>query len=176
MTRHVMLDIETLGLAPGSVVLSAAAVTFTAAGAGDTLFDGSIEVAGSLRAGLTIEPVTVAWHIDDGSPGLARRASSYDGPRRALEVLFGVLATDDLVWANSPNFDVVLLEAAARLCGLRWPWHHRNLRDLRTALAARPDFQRDSVPFVGTPHDPVDDCRHQIALLVASGFPLAVGP
>lgn len=166
-----MVDIETLGLAPGSIILTLAAVEFTAS-EHSILFDASIAVGASLKAGLTIEPGIVAWHIDHGTFRSWQRREAYADLRDALDQLFARLTHEDVLWANSPNFDIVMIEAAARRVDLQWPWSHRNLRDLRTALAGRPDFDPATVPFAGTPHDPADDCRHQIELLRASGHPL----
>lgn len=174
MTRHVMIDIETLGLEPGSVILSIAAVAFDPSPAlePEVIFDATISVADGLKFGMKINPSTVAWHIDQGSLGGGCRQRHFNTVQDALEVLWVRIGPDDIIWANSPNFDCVLIEDAARRVGLQPQWHYRNLRDLRTALAANPTFDKATVPFVGKRHDPVDDCMHQIALLRASGYPL----
>ena len=38
----------------------------------------------------------------------------------------------EYIWANSPNFDCVILENAFNLCGIEIPWKYWNLRDCRT--------------------------------------------
>lgn len=169
--RNVMIDIETLGLVPGSVILSIAAVAFDQVN-DDVIFDASISVSDSIDCEMEVDDKTVEWHREIGGHALKERDRHYRSLVDALCDFSWAVSSDDIVWANSPSFDVVLIEAAYRTVDRPSPFFYRNLRDLRTALAANPLFDPKSVPFVGQPHDPVDDCRHQIALLRASGFPL----
>lgn len=58
--RNVMIDLETFGTRPGSVIVSIGAVEFSMDGIGEAYYR-AIDVASSLLAGLTIDEITVKW-------------------------------------------------------------------------------------------------------------------
>src|SRR5262245_9291276 len=107
-TPHVMVDIETLGTRPGSVVLSVAAVRFNARGT-YAEFHRAINIFDSLMAGLTIDPATVSWWRQQSEQ--SRRALGFVDPLSGvLRDLTAFLATDRplRMWAKGPDFDLVL--------------------------------------------------------------------
>jgi len=67
------------------------------------------------------------------------------------------------IWANSPNFDCVILENAYRCCNLEIPWKYWNLRDCRTIY----DLGNTSLKSITaeTKHNSLEDCYNQILCL-----------
>jgi len=134
--RHIMLDLETLGSTPGSVILSIGAVEFTDKVLKNQFYRG-ITISSSLRAGLTINPDTYEWWGSQ-HPEAQREAFFPESPYGLDESLFsfaGYIDSDTCVWARGPDFDCVLLAAAYQKVNIRRPWKFHNTRDVRTILA-----------------------------------------
>lgn len=163
-----MIDIETLGTAPGSVILSIGAVTFDAeAGTLGAEFYSAIDPQSAVDAGLRMDVSTLKWWMTQSDD--ARRAVfAGNQPLDCVLREFGdfVRKVDaSRVWAKPPSFDLVLLEAAFQACRLHVPWHYRSLRDVRTLL----DITGTRATYVGTAHNALDDARSQ-ALSVIDAY------
>lgn len=136
---HVMVDIESLGIVPGSAILSVGAVYFGDEGLGAEFYR-TVDLFDSLMHGLTIDVETVGWWRDQ-TPA-ARAVASDAGARRSLgDALHEFARFIDVapgahcLWAKGPDFDLVMLQAAYRAAGLKRPWSFRHARDVRTAVA-----------------------------------------
>jgi hypothetical protein len=185
-----MLDIETLGLQPGSAVIAIGAVVFYSDGwidltgelaredAALSYFYAEINAASCQRAGMLLDPKTLRWWSEqpDYAKGLIRRV--YDEPGGAvMEEALSVFTrfihrhSEPCVWGNGSDFDNVLVAAAYAAIGLPPPWSHRNNRCYRTLKALRPDILLAETP--GTLHnayfDALDEARHAQQLLYAIG-------
>ena len=133
---HVMLDLETLGSAPGSVILSIGAVAFTQTDIVHT-FETAIDARSCQRAGLRIDADTVMWWLKQGEDARQALLTADAVPLHAALTLFSEwLAFDRCVtlWSKGPSFDAVLLASAYRVTGLPQPWEYRNERCVRTIL------------------------------------------
>lgn len=111
---HVMVDIESLGLKPGAVILSIGAVQFSDAGFGASFYR-AIDVFDSLMHGLTINPETVEWWRKQSAEARGALMSDPHPLDAALQDFAKFLDRRPLeteVWAKGPDFDLVLLEAA----------------------------------------------------------------
>lgn len=152
---RVMLDLETLGTSPGSVILSIGAARFDLGGVNDTFYE-AIDLEDAAKAGLTIDLGTLRWWMQQGKEA---RKAAFSGEERLDMALTKfqrwLKPNEDLeLWAKSPSFDCVLLEAAYRVCGWETPWHYGQQRDMRTLTAIvspRQDYDK------GTAHNALDD-------------------
>ncbi|SER58496.1 3'-5' exonuclease [Rhizobium sp. NFR03] len=165
--RDLMIDIETLGSRPGSVILSIGAVTFDAETGqlGDEFYS-AIDPETAVSIGLTTDVATMMWWMKQSED--ARRAA-FCGERHLAPVLiefaeFVRSADASRVWAKPPSFDLVLLEAAFRACILPVPWHFRTHRDCRTIF----DLTNTKQPDVGTAHNALDDAKGQALGVIAA--------
>jgi hypothetical protein len=141
--KHIVVDIETLGRTPGSVILSVGAVASTAGGAYEKLmrshFYRAIDVADSLGFGFTTEDETMAWWRTQ-SGGAFRAAlaggETAEGAMQQLNAFINKVRGDQRmklrVWANGSNFDIPMLEAYMRRFGFTPAWRYNEVRDLRT--------------------------------------------
>lgn len=129
----VMVDIETLGTKPGSLILSIGAVRFDKDGLHKEFYR-NVEALSSLMAGFTVDPDTVRfWN----NQPFDTRAILFNSPVKIEHVLFHLtdfIHRDTRVWAKGPDFDLVMLQAAYEKIGERIPWSYRNTRDVRTIL------------------------------------------
>lgn len=165
---HVMVDLETLGTRPGSVILSIGAVQFSDAGLGAEFYR-VIDVFDSLMAGLVVDPETVGWWRQQ-SPEAKGAIGDPHVRWRLGEALRDFAKFVDRapqaypIWAKGPDFDLVLLESAFLAAGIRKPWNFRDARDVRTILSLKPD-----IPLVraGHKHNALDDAQYQAAQVMA---------
>lgn len=166
---HVMLDIETLGTRPGSMITAIGACTFgpgVPRAARRTLYLRPT-LDDQARAGMSIDPATVLWWLGQGDDARAALCHRDDMPLlSALLSLRSFLldATDGAehlqIWCHGPSFDAVLIERAwYRLrCGGE-PWSYRELRCLRTLLGLAGLSMRDFPAAVA--HDALADAMAQ---------------
>lgn len=169
---HIMVDLETWGLTPGSDIRSIGAVVFdpVAGTLGDEFY---VNVVSGNTLGLTRDPDTEKWWLDQSASaqdalavkpvniavGLARFGDWLDwlpggacapGPELRL-------------WAHGSHFDEPILAAAYRAAKMTCPWHYRAPRDTRTIYEAAGGVD---LPFEGTPHNALHDAKHQARCVI----------
>lgn len=137
MPMNVMLDLETLGHAPGCTILSIGAVAFDK----DTIhaqFALAIDARSCERVGLRIEADTFMWWLAqsrDAQEALLRSESvALTDALVRFAIWFKRVARPVVMWTKGPSFDAAILAAAYRATGLDTPWHFRDERCVRTAL------------------------------------------
>lgn len=70
------------------------------------------------------------------------------------------------IWANDPQFDMSILEAAYRAVGLPHPWHYRAPRSFRTIVELSGMSRDDMQQFnTGTTHNALDDAISQAKIV-----------
>ena len=156
MTERCMIDIETLGREPGCVICSIGAAKFDAREVGET-FERSVDITSCQEFGLTIDAETLEWWLTQSEEARAQLVGG-DGLADVLADLNRFIADADELWANSPSFDLAILEAAFEACGVSAPWEFYEERDYRTIknLAVTHGIEQE-----GIEHDAVDDAVHQ---------------
>ncbi len=174
LTR-VMVDLETLGKRPGSIIFALGAVKF---GEGKILaeFYERIDPESCERLGLKMDVDTVLWWMKQSD---AARAEVLLPGRPLTEVLtefstwVGDLEAE--MWGNGATFDNSLLVAAYECIPLPLPWKFPNDRCFRTVRSLHPER-----PFLrtGTRHNALDDARNQalhlMALEAAASMPIPI--
>jgi len=168
----VMVDIETLGTAAGSVVLSIGAVAFsedTPEAEWGMLRSSPISVASCRSYGLTLDESTLAWWLgqEDAARKLLTDALASDAAslEQSLAVFSSWFPSKARLWGNGADFDNALLAAAFRAVGARPPWNYSDSRCFRTMKRVF-----DNVPapeFQGVRHDALADALHQTRHLQA---------
>lgn len=157
--KDVMIDIETVGTTPGSVILSIGAVYFSRVGIGDQFYV-NIDPDSCEAVGLVCDPETVRWWDRQSEEAIAALLSNRRSLGEALESFTGFLDRAKRVWANSPSFDCVLLQAAYRAAGTKAPWSHRSERCVRTVKWQVPRSVT-RVERKGVAHNALDDAIYQ---------------
>ncbi len=155
-----MIDIESLGTTPGSAILSIGVVMFGPAGLGET-FHAPVLLQSCTAVGLTIDPNTIAWWMQQSDTA---RAAAFRDDAEALAVVlyrFSTWFTEvhaERPWCHGATFDVPVLEAAYKACGIVPPWKFWNVRDTRTLYElAGVKVDRNE----GTHHNALDDALAQ---------------
>lgn len=153
-----MIDLETLGKTPGSIVVALGAVKFGPEGLGETFYS-RIDAASCERLGMRMDVSTVEWWLKQEDE--ARQEIVKPG-RPVEEVLnhyaYWMGSQNLAVWGNGATFDNVILADAYRRAGIALPWNFWNDRCYRTLKALRDDVK---IERTGTHHNALDDARSQ---------------
>lgn len=130
----IVLDLETLGTTPGSVVATIGAAKIDGCRIVDRFYE-RISIPSSLAAGLTTDAATLAWWRNQ-SVAAQEQIFSESLERSDLDVVLGLFEDfaygDREIYGNGPAFDCSILAAAYRAVGRSVPWHYRTERCLRT--------------------------------------------
>lgn len=127
----VMLDLETLGVNPGCVILSAGAVRFDAEKQGEWFYS-RVDLRSSMEAGFRVEPDALMWWFRHGDAALEHSSPGGEQVFEAMMRLAKWLGEGPFeVWGNGATFDNEILRWGFRRMGLR-VWERRFDRCFRT--------------------------------------------
>lgn len=140
----IMLDLETLGTAPGCIIASIGAVAFDRKGVyEDHRFYGTVSIRN--QPGLEIDPNVLEWWLRQSD---AARNSTFPAQPtyRSLQEAMTDFARwytmkrgkTPEIWSNGATFDIPIIEHAMRVSGVEVPWSYRDVRCFRTLAALVP--------------------------------------
>lgn len=165
--KDVMLDLETLGNGPNSVIIAIGAVKFDATGLGSEFYQ-VVDPESCVKAGLQMDTSTVMWWMKQSDEARA----AFDRPSAPLIAALADFAHwcgDSVVWGNGASFDNTILSNAYRKTGIEQPWKFWNDRCYRTVKNLYPDVKLERV---GTYHNALDDAKSQAVHLIKMGVKL----
>lgn len=164
----VMLDLETLGTKPGSIILSIGACTMD----GRFTYHQLLKLDEQVNRGMTLDPSTVLWWMAQSDAAreaqteTKRPVSNRMHPSAALSAFklwFAEHGGNGEIWGHGSNFDIPLIEALFRAFDITHPWKYNAVRDTRTVFALVGKKMGD----FGTPnplaHDALSDAIYQAA-------------
>jgi exodeoxyribonuclease VIII len=160
MTKHVSLDLETLGVAPGSTILAIGAYEITTG----QEFYATISLESSAYRGFSVNMDTLRWWHKQSQEA---RDEAFSGTSSLLSVLFDFSDwLKDLpeeyeplcVWGNGATFDNVLLATAYTKMKFDVPWNTYHDRCFRTLKEANPDIPYIKPQFA---HHALEDAKAQ---------------
>lgn len=135
----VMIDLETIGTVPGSVVIEVAAVMFSPTRRElGPVFVKEVSMRAHDQQGREIDEDTLAWWMDRVKEGIVMPGlhGGQDSLRLVImdlgEFLRAYLADRGLVWSWGIDFDLGILADAYRDYGIEQPWSYGRQRDART--------------------------------------------
>lgn len=162
-----MIDLETLGTVPVSVILSIGAVCFNSLSneIGPKLHI-KINIQDSLNQGFTTQKSTIEWwgkQDSEASNLLEECVNSTITVRRALtNFQYFLMSNTDpekvCVWGCGSDFDNVLLSSTYHHLNMMVPWKYNNNRCYRTVKSIFPDVMLERT---GTHHNALDDALFQ---------------
>jgi hypothetical protein len=182
----VMLDLETLGTAPGSVIISIGAVAFSPDMEEKEWRRFSAEpigVATCKAVGLTTDLATIEWWkqqtpearaiVDAAEAGgaacvhIVEALHGFTGWLSSLPHTYGPDGVPDRVnmWGNGSDFDNVLLGVAYAKAAVAQPWRYGSGRCFRTMRKAFPTVPAPE--FTGVKHNALADAIFQTRWLQA---------
>ena len=169
-TPHLSLDLETMGTAPDSAIVAIGAVFFNEhTGQMGAEFYRTVHLATSVRLGFKMDPGTVLWWL--GQSDEARNAIRFNAV--TAEDAFvdfvdwvaehGPAKPDLRVFAASPAFDCMKVEAHLKALDLPVPWFYWAERDYRTIRERNKNVSE--AERVGH-HNALGDAKHQAQHLI----------
>lgn len=167
--NHCMIDMETLGTDPRSVVLSVGIVAFTKEGLGDEML-WDLTITDQLKAGRKIDADTLHWWMSQGETAKEVFAASKNGIglRDFLPNFQSWVNAHGgqhvLPWSNGATFDIVIMEDLFKTCNMVAPWKYWNARCYRTLKASNKNSMKRA--FEGVKHNALDDARHQALCVI----------
>lgn len=181
--NNCMVDLETQGTVPGSIILSIGAVFFSASEGLGEKFHVVINKDSAQSVGLKADKSTLEWWDKQSHEAKAtvRAAESADStPIQSALVEFNTWLKKHSeigklkLWGNGADFDQPILVGAYRACSIEPAWKFYNNRCYRTLKNLFP-----AVPLVrqGTYHNAIDDAitqaDHAISIVRAvTGVPV----
>lgn len=156
-TDRVMIDIETLGTAPGAPILSIGAIEFGPNGLDETFYE-VIDLQSCLDKGLdNIDADTFEWWLTQSEEAQAVLTGG-DHLTGVLRRFSRFMNDVDEVWASPTAFDCTHIEHAYRTIDTSAPWKYNERRDckLLSTLPVWPDTEQE-----GIEHHALDDACHQ---------------
>jgi hypothetical protein len=161
--RDVMVDIESLGVRPGSVIRSVGAIFFDPhTGQLGPEFYANVDRVDCEANGLTVDKSTVAWWERQSK---AAQDALLVNPQSLYDALWSFTTWwqtngGERVWSHGANFDQPILDACYVAIGMQSPWSFWNSRCTRTLFdIAGVDAHKMSAGEVK--HNALDDARIQ---------------
>ena len=165
--RNVMIDIETLGTGPYSVICSIGAVAFEESIGAQ--YHAAIDTETCVKHGLELDIRTVLWWMDQGNEARQRAISGNIPLETALKGLRDAFDWENVkVWSNGADFDLVILDNAYKACGLSTPWKYYDkmcYRTLKNLVPYSVYKQMQIKPAIA--HDALADATAQAITAVA---------
>ncbi len=157
---HLMVDLETLGNGPRSVITQIGACYFNMDGEVGAKFEANINIQSALDVGLIIDGDTIKWWFDQPNPTWLKDTD------KIVKVLsrFGQFCHGvKHVWSHA-TFDMPIIFNAYRECDVKIPFHYRTPRDIRTLTWLHGgDYKELKKRFPQeNKHDALSDCLHQV--------------
>lgn len=166
--RHVMIDLETLGICHTAAIFAIGAVKFDPYDTEAPMerFVVGVDPQSCQDAKLIIEGRTVMWwlHPDRAAARTAVLGLPYVDLWSALSGFAEWFGEPKPVWGNGANFDNVVLRNAYNAAGIAPPWFFYNDRCYRTLKNMYSGIKAEmpKIDFTElTPHSPLDDAVAQ---------------
>ena len=159
MTKHIMIDLETLSSNSNAAVIQIGATVFDLTSMGPD-FKATIDVEDAMRYG-EVSPSTLKWWMSQSEEA---RKSSMGGEETLISALQGLntfiaAQGDVLFWAHA-TFDFPVIMNAYNAAKVKAGIPYKKMRDLRTLETFWSDFIVWE-PRGGVHHDALDDAKFQ---------------
>ena len=163
MTTHAMIDLETLGTKPDTVILTIGGVKFNpnAISEHHSELYYRFEVDEQLSKGRTTDKSTLEWWQKQDPAVMEEALGDHD--RVSVDELTKTLnkwcvGLDEL-WCQGPLFDYAILQNLYKQLGKPAPWNYWQIRDSRTVFSMMPSDPRKAIQEDA--HNALADCYYQ---------------
>lgn len=161
---RIMVDLETLGESPGSVIVAIGAVKFGNGKLLETFYE-RVDAQSCVDAGLRLEVGAVMFWLKQSDEARLEITLPGHSLRQVLEWFSAWVGNSDPeIWGNGASFDNTLLAAAYDALRMPRPWRFSRDRCYRTLKAHYP-----AAPLArtGTHHNALEDAKSQAQHLMA---------
>lgn len=159
--EHVMIDLETLGCVPGSIILSVGAVYFDPTSGFVDINNAFYKVISKKSCedlGMVADRETELWWSQQSLAAREVIFQAHDDKlsTNVIEVLVALnkfIKPNTTVWCMGASFDFPIIECYYKKLDLKLPWKYTNLRCLRTLDAIM--LPRIKVPKEDSPSEKI---------------------
>ncbi len=166
--KSTMIDIETLDIGLNAVVLSVGLCKFDSKDYSVEPYDllyMRLDIAEQQTLGRTISDDTLEWWSKQ--PDKIKNDAFSEDNRESIDSflvkLYKYCKGSKLTWANSPAFDLTILESLYKQKGKKEPWNYWDCRDVRT-IKDFFDYDEKKL-FSKNNHNALDDAVNQANLI-----------
>lgn len=171
--RHIMVDIETLGMGRDAAIATIGACDFDIEGNIVKTFYATVDLENSRHPGV-LNASTIYWWLKQEKAAQMAMVPGHDfdpidppldlgnALRNFASFLRGEYVDDKVegFWSNGPTFDEMILRDAYARYEMDFPVSFRASRCCRTIFAQRPQAM-DTLPREGVHHNALDDAIYQ---------------
>lgn len=165
MATHGMIDLETLGVEPDSVIMTLGAIKFDPFSDAEPhtplYLRGDVEEQTEFPYERSIDENTLAWWSKQ--PEAIREEAFGDHDRVTVQEMLRQLnkwaVGLDYIWCQGPTFDFVILQHLYKSAEKPVPWNYWQIRDSRTLFAMMPQDPRKAIQE--ELHNALADCYYQ---------------
>ena len=167
--KDCMLDLETLGTSPNSVIVQVGLCAFNFQNEEtDPGIEVNIDIQKSLDLGFQVDGSTLEWWFGQSDEAMKSiiQMPRYS-PGKAILIVQQYLKRLGIerVWSHA-TFDAPILLNYFRQTGMQCPIHYRGFRDIRTLVGLAGFNRSDWIRFFeqnkGVKHTALADCKTQI--------------
>jgi len=160
MTKHLMVDLETLATTPNAAILSLGAVTFNPNS--DQIYDElyyKVELESLDGLDSYIDDGTIEWWSkqDPKAQEEAFDPNNRIDIRTVMDDFYKFCMGSSKFWSHGSTFDIIILEHYYRQIGKPYPWKFWEVRDTRTLF----DLGMDPEMPQANKHHALEDARRQ---------------
>lgn len=163
--EDLMVDLETLSTDSNGLILSISAVQFDfETGEIGSIFNMGVNIHQQIVKGAHLDGNTIEWWLQQDTSAFANVRGMYRRPVDEVINEFNCFIVDNKIknmWGNGCTFDNVMLRNMYKRHSRVFPLEFWADRDVRTVVDIF-GIDRREIPFTGTKHNGVDDCRYQI--------------
>lgn len=162
MATHTMLDIETLDTSPTAQILTIGACRFDPNKKSNPVatYYVRLNIDEQEKIGRTINENTLRWWGQQSKEVIEDTfADERTDIKTALLEFREFVLGSSKVWAQGPQFDMVMIESLYKQYNMNHPWSHSNVMDSRTLFKLMPEDPRDKYTFEA--HNALQDAIFQ---------------
>lgn len=171
-TKHLMIDLETLGLGHDAAVIQIGAALFDSDGVHES-FEATIEFESAAKYG-RIDANTVEWWLRQSKQAQDSIVEPEKDPVRTTEALcqfsnFILIHQPETFWSHA-TFDFPKLQYLQEQTGIKLVMNYRSLRDLRTAEHIYPEIEwadREDYVHHNAKSDAIYQAEHLVKMMKA---------
>jgi exodeoxyribonuclease VIII len=161
---HVMVDLETLGTSPNSVILSLGAVFVNFEGAE---FYKNFSIGSQDPRFFSLSMKTLQWWREQNKEVMLEAFNGKIHLQDGLSLFKEWFPADAIIWGNGADFDIAILKYAYEHFGLDTPWSYKNtacLRTIRNMVDMKRVYEAVAEQTKDEPlqaHQALHDAKHQ---------------
>lgn len=169
--RHIMVDLETMGLGNEAAIIAIGAAEFDLTGVRRNFYK-VVDLKSSVDEGMEMDVETILWWLQQSEEARMvfsdeAKISLYDALSEFAQWLLGGEDPTKLIhiWGNGAKFDNVILSSAYKLIDMHQPWSYKGDMCYRTVKNMFPHIKAGD-PGDLIKHHALDDANYQVDHLI----------